>query len=53
MGLAIWNCPFRENYAKPYFDAKHLEKGLNRVGEIFGAIFLKKYALFGQYWTLL
>ena len=22
--------PFRENYAKLYFDAKHLEKGLNR-----------------------
>ena len=23
--------PFCENYAKLYFDAKHLEKGLNRV----------------------
>ena len=23
--------PFCKNYAKLYFDAKHLEKGLNRV----------------------
>ena len=33
---------FRENQAKLYFDAKHLETGLNRVkweaGEIFGAV---------------
>ena len=29
--------PFCENYAKFYFDVKHLEKGLNRGGEIFGA----------------
>ena len=31
---------FSENYAKLYFDAKHLETGLNRAGgEIFGALF--------------
>ena len=35
--------PFSENYAKLYFNAKNLEKGLNRgVGEIFGAFFSKK-----------
>ena len=33
--------PFCKNYAKPYFDAKCLEKGLNR-GEDFGALFSKK-----------
>ena len=27
---AVRNCPFCENYAKFYFDAKHLQKGLNR-----------------------
>ena len=36
--------PFCKNYAKLYFDAKHLEKGLNRDG-IFEAFFLKS-ALF-------
>ena len=36
--------PFCENYAKLYFDAKHLEKGLNRGGE--------ESALSGQYQTL-
>ena len=41
--------PFCENYTKLYFDAKHLEKGLNRGwGEIFGAFF-QKSAFFGQY----
>ena len=34
--------PFCENYVKLYFDAKHLEKGLNRGAEIFGALFSKK-----------
>ena len=35
--------PFCENYATLYFDAKRLEKGLNReVSEIFGAFFQKK-----------
>ena len=38
--------PFCENYTKLYFDAKHLEKGLNSEGggggEIFGALFHKK-----------
>ena len=30
---------FSENYAKLYFDAKHLETGLNRAGgEIYGAL---------------
>ena len=36
--------PFRENYTKLYFEAKHLEKGLNSEwggGEIFGALFSK------------
>ena len=37
--------PFSENYTKLYFDAKHLEKGLNSEagggGEIFGALFSK------------
>ena len=34
---------FCENYATLYFDAKHLEKGLNReASEIFGAFFSKK-----------
>ena len=46
MGLAIESCPFCENYAKLYFDAKHLEKGLNRGGgETFGALFFKKVPL--------
>ena len=34
--------PSCEKYAKLYFGAKHLEKGLNKVGEIFGALFFKK-----------
>ena len=38
--------PFCKNYTKLYFDAKHLEKGLNRRGEIFGALFSKKVAFF-------
>ena len=29
---------FCENYGKLYFDAKHLEKRLNRGVEIFGAL---------------
>ena len=33
--------PFCKNYIKLCFDAKHLEKGLNR-GEIFGALFSEK-----------
>ena len=34
---------FCENYATLYFDAKHLEKGLNReASEIFGGFFSKK-----------
>ena len=53
--------PFCKNYAKLYFDAKHLEKGLNRGGEIFGTLFSKKVlffqktkkkGFFGQYRTL-
>ena len=35
--------PFCKNYAKLYFDAKHLEKGLNRGGEMFGAPFSKLF----------
>ena len=37
--------PFFENYAKLYFDAKHLQKGLNRGGgrvEILVPFFFKK-----------
>ena len=34
--------PFSGNYAKLYFDAKHLEKNLNRVDGIFGVLFFKK-----------
>ena len=41
--------PFNGNYAKLYFDAKHLEKELNRGREIFGVLFSKKSILFGQY----
>ena len=47
--------PFFENYPKLYFDAKQLEKGLNRGGEIFGALFFffkKKRALSNQYQML-
>ena len=32
MHPAIGRCPFCENYAKFYFDAKHLEKLLNGGG---------------------
>ena len=38
MHPTIVSCPL-ENYAKFYFDAKHLEKGQNRGGEIFSALF--------------
>ena len=31
--------PFCKNYAKLYFDAKHLEKGLNRRVNILGSVF--------------
>ena len=34
------------NYAKFCFDAKHLENGLNRGDEIFGALLSKKSPLF-------
>ena len=39
--------PFCKNYTKLYFDPKHLEKGLNRVGvggggKILAALFSKK-----------
>ena len=44
---------FSGNYAKLYFDAKHLEKELNRGCEIFGVLFFKKCILFGQYKMLL
>ena len=42
--------PFCKNYAKLYFDAKHLEKGLNRV-KFLGPVFWKS-ALSGQYQML-
>ena len=47
---------FCENYAKLYFDAKHLEKGLNRGWWNFWFPFFqekKKNAHFRQYWKLL
>ena len=52
--LCIWQldtAPFCENKAKPYFDAKHLEKGLNRgwLNFWYCFFFLKK---FDQYLTL-
>ena len=50
MHPTIVSCPL-ENYAKFYFDAKHLEKGQNKGGEIFSAVFFK-CALFGQYCML-
>ena len=34
-----------ENYAKLYFDAKHVGKALNRGGEIFDAHIFKRSAL--------
>ena len=42
--------PSCEKYAKLYFDAKYLEKGLNKGGEIFGALFFSKKCLF---WPIL
>ena len=45
--------PFWENYAKFYFDAKHLEKRLNKgVVKFLVPFFSKKNAYFGQYWKL-
>ena len=38
--------PFCENDTKSYFDAKHLEKGLERRGKIFGALFSNKMPFF-------
>ena len=39
--------PFCEDYAKLYFDAKHLEKGLNwRWWNFWGPFFKKKYPFF-------
>ena len=47
---------FCENFAMFYFDAKHLEKGLDRKWWNFWSPFLqkekKKNAHFGQYWKL-
>ena len=44
--------PFYENYAKLYFDAKHLKKRLNSVWWNFWSTFFYNSALFGQYWIL-
>ena len=38
--------PFCENYAKLYFDVKHLEKGLNRWCETFDVFFFLKKKTF-------
>ena len=43
---AIGCCPFCENYKKLYFNAKHLEKGLNRGAKMFGAFFFQKKVSF-------
>ena len=55
--LCVWQSDTAkvcEKYAKPYFDAKHLEKGLNRWWLNFWChFFFQKTALFGQYWMLL
>ena len=46
-------CALLRKLYKAFFDAKHLEKGLNRKeGGIFGAFFFQKSALSGQYRTL-
>ena len=44
--------PFCENYAKLYFDAKHLEKGLNRKWWNLRFPFFEKNAYFDHYWKL-
>ena len=45
--------PFCENYAKLYFEVKHLEKELKReCWDFWGLFFFTKSALFGQYRTL-
>ena len=38
--------PFCENYAKLYYDAKHLENGLIKGGEIYIALFFRRSAPF-------
>ena len=45
--------PFCGNYTKLYFDAKDLEKGLNRGWWYFWCPFFTKCALSSQYWTQL
>ena len=50
MHPAIGCCPFCENYKKLYFNAKLLEKGLNRGAKMFGAFFFKKKCPF---WLIL
>ena len=44
--------PFVKLY-KALFDAKHLEKGLNSRGQIFGALFSKESALFHKKYPFL
>ena len=49
--LSVWQSdtdPFCENYAKLYFDAKHLEKRLNRGGEVFAALSSKNVTFFAN-----
>ena len=46
-------CPVMERFPllwklRKDFDAQHLEKGLNRGGQIFGAFFFKKVPLFAN-----
>ena len=45
--IRLWSAaPFCKNFARLYFDTKHLDKGLNRGDEIFGALFSKKCLFF-------
>ena len=49
---AVGNCPPLWKLYKTFFDAKRIEKGLNRwLVEFFGSLF-KKITLFGQYRTV-
>ena len=51
-GNCITSQDINENYAKLYFDAKHLEKGLNRGWRSFWCLFFQKSTFFGQFQTL-
>ena len=49
--VCVWQsdaAPFCENYTKLYFDAKHLEKRLNRGWWNFWCLFIQKSTLFAN-----